>query len=136
MSGRFRVAFAARCGRLRQFAIGILLLAISSLVLQGVAHASPTGHALHREQSAATASHCGQHHLPGDHGAETSAGCESDDGGQMLADCCQTCLIAAVPAQPPTFGPSVNGEPFRVMHRDPWERSPEGILRPPRLIAA
>jgi hypothetical protein len=30
----------------------------------------------------------------------------------------------------------VNGEPFRVMHPDPWERSPEGILRPPRLIAA
>ncbi|ARJ70330.1 hypothetical protein B0A89_12530 [Paracoccus contaminans] len=121
---------------MRQFAIGILLLAISSLVLQGVAHASPTGHALHREQSAATASHCGQHHLPGDHGAETSAGCESDDGGQMLADCCQTCLIAAVPVGPLTFGPSVNGELFRVMHRDPWERSPEGILRPPRLIAA
>ena len=87
MSGRFRVAFAARCGRLRQFAIGILLLAISSLVLQGVAHASPTGHALHREQSAATASHCAQHHMSGDHGAATSAGCESDGGGQMLATC-------------------------------------------------
>jgi hypothetical protein len=119
---------------LRQFAIGLLLLALSALVLQGVAHASPTGHALH--QSAATASQCAQHHLPGDHGAETSAGCESDDGGEMLADCCQTCLIAAVPAQPLTFGPSVNGEPFRVMHPDAWERSPEGILRPPRLIAA
>ncbi len=136
MSGRARVAFATGCGRLRQFAIGILLLAVSALVLQGVAHASPTGHALHRDQSVATASHCAQHHRSGDHGAATSAGCENDDGGEMLADCCQTCLIAAVPAQPPTFGPSVNGEPFRVMHRDPWERSPEEILRPPRLIAA
>ena len=136
MSGRFRVAFAARCGRLRQFAIGILLLAISSLVLQGVAHASPTGHALHREQSAATASHCGQHHLPGDHGAETSAGCESDDGGQMLADCCQTCLIAAVPVEPPALGVSASSEVFLGLRRDFCGRSPEGILKPPRLIAA
>lgn len=136
MSRRTRGAFAARCGRLRQFAVGILLLAISSLVLQGVAHASPTGHALHREHSAATASQCAQHHLPGGHGAETSAGCVSDDGGQMLVDCCQTCLIAAVPVEPLTFGPSVNGEPFKIMQPDAWERSPEGILRPPRLIAA
>lgn len=122
MSGRAGVAFATGCGRLRQFAVALLLLAVSALVLQGVAHASPTGHALH--QSAATASQCAQHHLPGDHGAETSAGCESDDGGEMLADCCQTCLIAAVPAQPLTFGPSVNGEPFRVMHGVVAELSP------------
>ena len=136
MTKRAGVKFRASCGRLRRFAICILLLAIGALVLQVPVHASPTGHAIHQQQSAATAGHCTQHHMLVDHGAGSTAGCVSADSGVSLVDCCQACLIAAVPVGPLTFGPSVNGELFRVMHRDPWERSPEGILRPPRLIAA
>jgi hypothetical protein len=136
MNGSARVAGRARCGGLRQFAICILLLAISALVLQVPAHASPAGHAIHQEQTAATASHCARHHMPDEHGADRFAGCVSDDGSPNLADRCQTCLTAAVLVEPPTLGPAANGEAFTLMHPDPRDRSPEGILRPPRLIAA
>ena len=136
MTERAGVKFRASCGRLRWFAICILLLAIGALVLQVPVHASPTGHAIHQQQAAAQASHCTQHHVSDDHGANQSAGCVNTDSSPNLADCCQTCLIAAVPVKPPTFGRSENGELFRVMHPDPLERSPGGILRPPRLIAA
>ena len=136
MNGSARVAGRARCGGLRQFAICILLLAISALVLQVPAHASPAGHAIHQQQVAATASHCAQPHLPDEHGADQSAGCLNEDSGQGPADCCQICLAAAVLVAPPTFGPSVNGEVFTVVRTDPHDRSPEGILKPPRLIAA
>ena len=136
MTGRVRAAFRVRCGRLRQFAVCILLLAIGALVLQVPVHAGPAGHAIHQQQVAATASHCAQPHLPDEHGADQSAGCVSDDGSPNLADCCQTCLTAAVLVEPPTLGPAANGEAFTLMHPDPRDRSPEGILRPPRLIAA
>ena len=136
MTKRAGVKFRASCGRLRRFAICILLLAIGALVLQVPAHASPAGHAIHQEQTAATASHCARHHMPDEHGADRFAGCVSDDGSPNLADCCQTCLTAAVLVEPPTLGPAANGEAFTLMHPDPRDRSPEGILRPPRLIAA
>ena len=136
MTGRVRAAFRVRCGRLRQFAVCILLLAIGALVLQVPAHAGPAGHAIHQQQVAATASHCAQPHLPDEHGADQSAGCLNEDSGQGPADCCQICLAAAVLVAPPTFGPSVNGEVFTVVRTDPHDRSPEGILKPPRLIAA
>ena len=136
MTGRARTAFRAGYDRLRRFAICILLLAIGALVLQVPAHASPAGHAIHQEQTAATASHCARHHMPDEHGADRFAGCVSDDGSPNLADCCQTCLTAAVLVEPPTLGPAANGEAFTLMHPDPRDRSPEGILRPPRLIAA
>lgn len=136
VNGCARVAVRARCGGLRQFAICILLLAISALVLQAPAHASPAGHAIHQEQTAATASHCARHHMPDEHGADRFLGCVSDDGSPNLADCCQTCLTAAVLVEPPTLGPAANREVFTLMHPDPRDRSPEGILRPPRLVAA
>ena len=136
MTKRAGVKFRASCGRLRRFAICILLLAIGALVLQVPVHASPTGHAIHQQQAAAQASHCIQHHASDDHGADQSAGCANADGSPNLADCCQICLAAAVLVAPPTFGPSVNGEVFTVVRTDPHDRSPEGILKPPRLIAA
>ena len=136
MSGRARSAFRAGCGRLRQFAICILLLAIGALVLQAPAHASPAGHAIDQQQAAATASHCAGHHLPDDHGADPDAGCVRADGSPDLADCCQICLTGAVLVAPPEFGPPVSGEVFKVVRTDPHDRSPEGILRPPRLSAA
>ena len=46
MTKRAGVKFRASCGRLRRFAICILLLAIGALVLQVPVHASPTGHAI------------------------------------------------------------------------------------------
>jgi hypothetical protein len=48
MTKRAGVKFRASCGRLRRFAICILLLAIGALVLQVPVHASPTGHAIHQ----------------------------------------------------------------------------------------
>ena len=136
MSGRGRAAFRARCGRLRQFTVSILLLAISALVLQVPVHASPAGHAIHQQQAAATASHCAEHHMPDDHGAGPSAGWVDTDVSLNLADCCQTCLAAAVLVAPPTVGPPVRDGVFTVVRPDPHDRSPEGILRPPRLLAA
>ena len=136
MTERAGVKFRASCGRLRRFAICILLLAIGALVLQVPVHASPTGHAIHQQQAAAQASHCTQHHASDDHGANQSPSCVNTDGSPNLADCCQTCLTAAVPVAPPEFGPPVNGEAFTVVRHDPHDRSPEGILRPPRLAAA
>lgn len=134
MTGRAQVPFRARYGRWRQFAICILLLAISALVLQAPIHASPAGHALHQQQTA-TASHCAQHHMPDDHGAGPSGGCVGDDGGLSLVNCCQTCLIAAVPIEPLALGASTEGEVFLGLRPDCCGRSPEGILRPPCLIA-
>lgn len=131
--GRARVAFRAGCGRLRQLAIGILLLAISALVLQTPAHAGP---AIHQQQAAVTASHCVQHQMTDDHGADPGAGRVNTDGSSNLTECCQTCPTATVPVAPPEFGPSVKGATFAVARPDPHQRSPEGILRPPRLIAA
>ena len=136
MTKRAGVKFRASCGRLRRFAICILLLAIGALVLQVPVHASPTGHAIHQQQAAGTASHCANHHMADDHGADQSAGCANADGSPNLADCCQTCLAAAVLVAPPTVGPPVSGEVFTVVRPDPHDRSPEGILKPPRLIAA
>ncbi len=136
MTGRARAAFGAKCCRLRQFAVYILLFAIGALVLQVPVHAGPGGHAIHQQQAAGTASHCARHHMPDEHGADRFAGCVSDDGSPNLADRCQTCLTAAVLVEPPTLGPAANGEAFTLMHPDPRDRSPEGILRPPRLIAA
>ena len=112
MTKRAGVKFRASCGRLRRFAICILLLAIGALVLQVPVHASPTGH------------------------ANQSAGCVNTDSSPNLADCCQTCLTAAVPVAPPEFGPPTSGEAFTVVRPDPHDRFPEGILRPPRPIAA
>ena len=77
-----------------------------------------------------------QHHVSDDHGANQSAGCVNTDSSPNLADCCQTCLIAAVPVAPPEFGPPTSGEAFTVVRPDPHDRFPEGILRPPRPIAA
>ena len=136
MNGSARVAGRARCGGLRQFAICILLLAIGALVLQVPVHASPTGHAIHQQQAAAQASHCTQHHASDDHGANQSPSCVNTDGSPNLADCCQTCLTAAVPVAPPEFGPPTSGEAFTVVRPDLHDRFPEGILRPPRPIAA
>lgn len=132
MTGRARAVFRTGCGRLRQVAICIVLLAIGALVLQGPAHASPAGHAIHQQQAAGTASHCAGHHLPDHHGADPGAGCVTTDGSPNLADCCQICLTAVVLVAPPEFGPSVSGEVFTVVRPDPHDRSPEGILRPPR----
>jgi len=121
---------------LRQFAICILLLRVP-LISDGLAAVNRAVGALGaQEQTAATASHCARHHMPDEHGADRFAGCVSDDGSPNLADCCQTCLTAAVLVEPPTLGPAANGEAFTLMHPDPRDRSPEGILRPPRLIAA
>ena len=136
MTKRAGVKFRASCGRLRRFAICILLLAIGALVLQVPVHASPTGHAIHQQQSAATAGHCTQHHMLVDHGAGSTAGCVSADSGVSLVDCCQACLIAAVPVEPPALGVSASSEVFLGLRRDFCGRSPEGILKPPRLIAA
>ena len=136
MSGRARSVFRADCSRLRRFAICILLLAIGALVLQAPAHASSAGHAIDQQQAAPTASHCAGHHLPDDHGADPGAGCVRADGSPNLADCCQICLTAAILVAPPEFGPPVNGEVFTVLRPDPHDRSPEGILKPPRLNAA
>lgn len=136
MTGRARTAFRAGYDRWRRFAICILLLAISALALQAPIHASPAGHAIHQQQAAATAGHCAQHHMPDDHGADQPAGCLNGDSGQGPADCCQICLTAVVLVPPPEFGPSVTGEVFTVVRPDPHDRSPEGILKPPRLIAA
>ena len=136
MTGRVRAAFRVRCGRLRQFAVCILLLAIGALVLQAPAHASRAGHAIHQQQAAATASHRAQHHMMDDRGANPSAGCVNTDGSPNLAGCCQICLTAAIPVAPLTVSPPVNGEVFTVVRPHPHDRSPEGILRPPRLIAA
>lgn len=119
-------------GRLRQFAIYILLLAISALALQAPAHASPAGHPVYLEQTAATAGHCAPHHQ---HGTEPSSGCLSHAGGPSLADCCQTCLTAPIFVAPPSFRAAVNGDVFRAMRPDLPERSPCRILRPPRLVA-
>jgi hypothetical protein len=121
---------------LRQFAVCILLLAIGALVLQAPAHASRAGHAIHQQQAAATASLCAGHHVPDDHGADPGAGCVKADGSPNLAHCCQTCLTVAVLVAPPEFGPPMSGEVFTVVRPDPHDRSPEGILRPPRLISA
>ncbi|MFO7310302.1 MAG: hypothetical protein DIU59_017060 [Pseudomonadota bacterium] len=136
MTGRARAAFGAKCCRLRQFAVYILLFAIGALVLQVPVHAGPGGHAIHQQQAAGTASHCANHHMADDHGADQSAGCANADGSPNLADCCQTCLAAAVLVAPPTVGPPVSGEVFTVVRPDPHDRSLEGILKPPRLIAA
>ena len=136
MRERARVAFRAGYGRLRQVAVCILLLAIGALVLQTPAHAGPAGHAIHQQQSAATAGHCTQHHMLVDHGAGSTAGCVSADSGVSLVDCCQACLIAAVPVEPPALGVSASSEVFLGLRRDFCGRSPEGILKPPRLIAA
>lgn len=136
MTGQAHSAFRAGYSRWRRFAICILLLAIGALVLQVPVHAGPARHAIHQQQAAATASHCAEHHMPDGHGAGSSAGCVSDDIGFSLADWCPTCLTAAVLVAPPTVGPPVRGEVFTVVRPDPHGRSPEGILRPPRLIAA
>lgn len=136
MTGRTQFAFRAGYSRWRRFAICVLLLAISAMVLQVPVHASPAGHAIHQQQAAATASHCAQHHMPDNYGVDQSAGCVNTDGNPNLADCCQTCLTAAALVAPPTFGPSVSGEVFTVVRPDLHDRSPEGILKPPRLIAA
>lgn|GEM_PF-1999222 len=128
MSRRARAVFRARCGRLRQFAVCIFLLAIGALVLQVPVHASPGGHSVHQQQTAATASHCTQHHMPDDRGADHSTGRVNGDGSPNLADCCQTCLTAAVLVAPPVVGPPVNGKVFTVVRPDPHDRSPEGIL--------
>jgi hypothetical protein len=121
---------------LRRFAVGILLLAIGAVVMQAPAHASPAGHAVHQQQAAGTASHCVGHHLSDDLGADPATGCVKADGSPDLAGCCQTCLTAAVLVAPPEFGPPVSGEVFTVVRPDPHDRSPEGILRPPRRGAA
>lgn len=136
MSGRAGGAFGARRGRLRCFAVGILLLAVSAFVLQAAVHASPGGHAVHQDWAAATARHCAEHHMPSDHDSDPSAGCVSDDTGLSPMDCCQACPVAAVLVEPLTFAAPVNGVPFSDAHADPCEQSPDGILRPPRLIAA
>ncbi len=136
MTGRTRAVFRAGYGRLRRFAVGILLLAIGAVVMQAPAHASPAGHAVHQQQAAGTASHCVGHHLSDDLGADPATGCVKADGSPDLAGCCQTCLTAAVLVAPPEFGPPVSGEVFTVVRPDPHDRSPEGILRPPRRGAA
>ena len=136
MTGQAHSAFRAGYSRWRRFAICILLLAIGALVLQVPVHAGPGGHAIHQQQAAAQASHCTQHHASDDHGANQSPSCVNTDGSPNLADCCQTCLTAAVPVAPPEFGPPTSGEAFTVVRPDPHDRFPEGILRPPRPIAA
>lgn len=136
MTGRARSVFRAGCAQLRRFVICILLLAIGALVLQAPAHASPAGHAIDQQQAAATASHCAGHYLPDDLGADPGGGCVKADGSPDLADCCQICLTAAVLVALPGFGPPVSGEAFTVVRPDLHDRSPEGILRPPRLISA
>ena len=136
MTERAGVKFRASCGRLRRFAVYILLFAIGALVLQVPVHAGPGGHAIHQQQAAATASLCAGHHVPDDHGADPGAGCVKADGSPNLAHCCQTCLTVAVLVAPPEFGPPMSGEVFTVVRPDPYGRSSEGILRPPRLISA
>lgn len=79
MTKRAGVKFRASCGRLRRFAVYILLFAIGALVLQVPVHAGPGGHAIHQQQAAGTASHCTQHHVSDDHGANQSAGCVNTD---------------------------------------------------------
>lgn len=120
-------------GRLRQFAIYILLLAVGALALQAPAHASPAGHSVYAELVTLSTGHCAGHHQ---HDAQASAGCLSKAGSQPLADCCQACLTAAVPVAPPTLGAAATGDVFGVVRPDRCERTPEGILRPPRPAAA
>ena len=117
----------ARCALLCR--LGLLLMVVGLVALQPAAHASP-GHSVHQDQAVATVSHCTQFHASSDHGADPA------DGTVSSAVDCQLCLTAAVLLEPLTFTASVNGELFRIMRPDPCERSPEGILRPPRLIAA
>ncbi len=136
MSGRSRVAVGAGSDWLRRFAIGILLLSFSAFVLQAAAHASPGGHFFHQELATATTSDCAQHHTSGHHGADPAAGGVSDDIGLSLMDCSQACLAAAVLVEPLTFAPSVEGDVSSRTHPDHCGRSPDGILRPPRLITA
>lgn len=118
----------ARCALLCR--LGLLLIVVGLVALQPAAHASPGGHSVHQDQAVATVSHCTQFHASGDHGADPAEGT-----GSSAVDC-QLCLTAAVPLEPLTLAASVNGELFSVTRPDPCERSPEGILRPPRLIAA
>lgn len=135
MTGRARVACARTCDRLRRFAISILVLAIGAFVLQAPAHASPARHAQHRAQAATPASHSARHPMPNDHGADRSTCCVNDDSGLVLVDCCQACVVTAIPVEPLALGASMTGEVFVGLRADPVARSPEAILRPPRLIA-
>lgn len=134
MTGHVRAAFRARHRRSRQFAIGILLLFISAMLGQAPVHVGTAGHALQQQQTA-TASHGLQHHMPDDRGAAPSGGCNGHDNGLSPVGCCQTCLIAAVPVDPPAFDALTKDGFFTGPCPGSSERSPEGILRPPCLIA-
>ncbi|WP_299358636.1 hypothetical protein [uncultured Paracoccus sp.] len=126
---------AARSNWLRRFALGLLLLAIGAFVLQVPAHAGSNGHVAHNERPAAESSHCAQNALLNDHGGNASSDCAADETGAVQVECCQSCLVAAVPVAPPSFDRSVTPEVFPRLLADPFERSPEEILRPPRMLA-
>lgn len=135
MSGGVAGRGAARSNWLRRLALGLLLLAIGAFVLQVPAHAGSKGHVAHSERPAAATSHCAQHGTLNDHGGNTSSDCATDETGAVPVKCCQSCLVAAVAVAPPSFDRSVRDEVFPGLLADPFERSPEEILRPPRLLA-
>jgi hypothetical protein len=118
----------------RHLLVGIPLLAIIALVLQTAAHANPAGHSMHQLPAAISASHCD--HAAHEHRPGLTAGCAPDASGSSLTDCCQICLTCAVPVEPMASGPAAASDVFVAPRPDPHGRSPEGILRPPRLAAA
>ena len=131
--GRLHVAFRLRRDWLRHLSTALLLLVFSAFILQPLAHANPSGHAVHHDAAAsAMAQPCA--HASGD--GETSAGhCDHDRTGPSLLDCCQACLVAGIiPEIRPLF-PHMRSGHLSFGHPSHIDRMPPGILRPPRLIA-
>lgn len=130
--GRVQVAFRLRDDRLRHLSIMLLLLALGAVLLQPVAHAGAGGHPAHQDVAAITQP-CTGSHASGDGTAVEH--CDSGTAGFGLLDCCQACLVAAIPPDPQALPPFPGNGHLSSMRPDPSGRIPAAILRPPRLIA-
>lgn len=137
MSGRSKIALRLGRNWQHRLSTGLLLLAFSAFFLQPVAHASPSGHSAHAGAAAgAMAQPCAQSHASGDIGEISVEKCDSDDAELTQVDCCQACLVAAIPPEMPLLLPSVSGDHLSRIKLDRFGCAPTGILRPPRLITA
>lgn len=122
---------------LRHLSTALLLLAFSAFILQPLAHASPSGHSVRHDAAvAAMTQPCAHSHVSGDGHATPVAHCDQDKTGLSVLDCCQACLVAAITPEIQSLSPQVGSDHLSRLNPDHFGRTPPGILRPPRLIAA
>lgn len=137
VNGRARAVFRLRRDWLGHFSAALLLLAFSALILQPLAHASPSGHSVHRDAAvAATMQPCAHFHASGDERETSVAHCDQDKTGLSVLDCCQACLVAAITPETRSLSPEAGSDHPSHLSTGHFGRTPPGILRPPRLITA